>query len=116
MRAKPPPPGTALCRLDDIADPGAKGFVFGSDIERFEVFVVRYQDAVFGYINRCPHAFTPLDTFPDHFLTRERDLIVCSTHGALFSIVDGQCVAGPCVGASLTPIELKLVDEVVTMA
>ena len=53
---------------------------------------------LFGYIDRCPHNGTPLAVFPDRYLTRERDLLLCGTHGALFRIGDGRCIAGPCEG------------------
>ncbi|MEE8263379.1 MAG: Rieske (2Fe-2S) protein, partial [Gammaproteobacteria bacterium] len=39
---------------------------------------------------------------PDQFLDETGNLLQCATHGALFRIEDGFCVAGPCTGASLT--------------
>jgi nitrite reductase/ring-hydroxylating ferredoxin subunit len=101
-----PPPGTALCRLDDIADPGAKGFAFGEGKERFEMFVVRARGGVFGYVNACPHLGATLDTFPDQFLTQDRAYIICSFHGAQFQIEDGVCVIGPCEKKRLSRVEL----------
>ena len=56
-----------------------------------------------GYIDRCPHAGMPLALLPNRYLTREGDLIVCSSHGALFRPDDGLCVGGPCAGKWLTP-------------
>jgi nitrite reductase/ring-hydroxylating ferredoxin subunit len=44
-----------------------------------------------------------LAALPDRYLTREGDLIVCSTHGAMFRPHDGLCLAGPCEGRSLWP-------------
>jgi nitrite reductase/ring-hydroxylating ferredoxin subunit len=35
-------------------------------------------------------------------------LIQCSSHGALFEIDTGLCLAGPCPGARLRPIELRI--------
>ena len=51
------PGPTVLCRLDDIAVPGAKsfGFGFGSGAMRREIFVVRDESGVHGYENVCPH-------------------------------------------------------------
>ncbi|HWF01953.1 MAG TPA: Rieske (2Fe-2S) protein, partial [Caulobacteraceae bacterium] len=40
---------------------------------------------------------------PDRYLTRENDLILCGSHGALFRIGSGQCIAGPCAGRALWP-------------
>lgn len=105
-----------LCRLDDLADRSGKGFGFGAGGERFEMFVVRRGDRVFGYVNVCPHARTPLDWTPDRFLTRDRENLLCATHGARFRIEDGFCVAGPCPGASLTPVPVAVEDGNVVVA
>ncbi len=103
-----PGAGTFLCRIDEIADPGAKGFVFGDGDTRWEVFAVRKGDAIHAYENACPHAGTPLDMFPDRFLTRDRARILCSTHGAQFRIEDGHCVSGPCVGDRLRAVGVSI--------
>ena len=96
-----PPTGVRLCALDDLADPGAKGFMFREGDAMFLGFVVRLGDTVRGYIDHCPHAGMPLALLPNRYLTREGDLILCSSHGALFRPRDGLCVAGPCAGKSL---------------
>lgn len=98
-------PGTALCRLDEIPDPGGKGFRVGRR-ERF--FVIRRSDEIFAYVNLCPHQGTPLDWKPDTFLTWDKSLIQCATHGAVFNIGDGVCVAGPCVRQSLKPVGVRI--------
>jgi nitrite reductase/ring-hydroxylating ferredoxin subunit len=95
-----PAPGVRLCALADIPDPGAKGFVFREGDYLFAGFVVRKDGAVHGFVDRCPHTGTPLAAFPDRYFTRERDLLLCATHGALFRPADGRCVAGPCEGRS----------------
>lgn len=89
----------ALCAVDAIADPGARGF----ELEGRRIFAVRKAGEVRVYLNVCPHRFSPLELEPDQFLDLEREYILCSTHGALFRITDGICVSGPCKGAALTP-------------
>lgn len=111
-----PAPGVALCRLDEIADPGAKGFQFRDGEALFAGFVVRRGASVVGYVDRCPHAGSPLALMGDRYLTREKDLIVCSAHGALFAIAGGACVAGPCVGARLSPWPVRIEAGVVATA
>jgi nitrite reductase/ring-hydroxylating ferredoxin subunit len=108
-----PAPGALLCRLSEIADPGAKGFVFRTGEKLFMGFLVRQGAEVFGYIDRCPHAGLPLATFGDRFLTREGDLILCSSHGALFRPRDGLCIGGPCAGRALWPWRVRVEGEVV---
>ena len=94
----------ALCPLDDIADGGSAGFEVAGKL----VMAIRQGDTVFAYVNSCPHVGTPLDMWPGRFLTRDGEYILCATHGALFRIEDGHCVAGPCVGRGLTPIEARV--------
>lgn len=113
--SKAPPAGTQLCALDDIDIPGAKGFTFGEGRERFDMFVVRTKKECLAYVNACPHAFTPLETFTDKFLTRQKDQILCTTHGALFNLDDGFCTSGPCAGKSLVPIPIEIRDGQVTI-
>jgi nitrite reductase/ring-hydroxylating ferredoxin subunit len=110
-----PDAGTRLCALAEIPDPGAKGFRFRQGGYLFLGFVVRRGENVRGYIDRCPHAGTPLALVGDRFLTREGDLILCSTHGALFRLDDGACVAGPCPGARLAPWPVAVEDGVVAV-
>ena len=76
--------------------------------------VVRTGGQVIGYIDRCPHTGMPLALF-DNFLTREKDLILCSSHGALFEPKGGKCVAGPCAGRFLWawPVKVEGGDVVV---
>jgi len=103
-----PAAGTRLCALDEIPSPGAKGFRFRQDEAMFAGFVVRQGEALFGYVDSCPHAGWPLAGFAGRFLTRENDLILCGGHGALFQIEDGVCVAGPCPGQTLVPWPVRI--------
>ena len=97
-----------LCRLDEIPDPGSRGFDFREGDSLHSVFVVRTGGTVRAYENSCPHTAGPLDWVPDQFLTREKDMILCATHGALFRIEDGHCLSGPCVGENLTPLPVSI--------
>ena len=97
------PAGVKLGALDLVADGGARNFVLQLRAGRFHGFVIRRGDAVFGYVDRCPHAGVPMARVLDDYLTPRGDLIVCSWHGALFRIEDGLCVGGPCMGQRLDP-------------
>ena len=102
------------CRLDEIPDGSAKGLVLPNpDGAPLRVIVLRRGDGVLAYRNRCPHRGTPLDVRPDDFLDRERGHFVCGTHGALFRIDDGYCVAGPCAGDRLDPIAARVENGIV---
>jgi nitrite reductase/ring-hydroxylating ferredoxin subunit len=97
-----------LCWLDELEDPGAKGFTLEAEDGRREIFVVRRLGHVFGYENSCPHKGTTLDFMPDQFLTRDRRHLLCSTHGALFEISTGLCIYGPCHGRSLKALPVAV--------
>ena len=103
--------GIVLCRLEEIEDGGANGFVLGEGLDAEEVFVVRHGRRLYGYVNSCPHTGVPLEIVPDRFLNADGSHIICSTHGALFRIEDGHCVAGPCAGDCLTAAPLRLDAE-----
>jgi nitrite reductase/ring-hydroxylating ferredoxin subunit len=100
--------GRPLCRLDEIADPGSKGF----ELEDRSIFVVRRGADVAGYVNSCPHTGGPLEWIEDQFLDFAREHIVCATHGATFRVGDGRCIAGPCTGDRLTPVRIALIEGV----
>ena len=106
----PAPAGRVLCRLDDIEDGQAKSFSFGEGMDAREIFVVREDDRVFGYVNSCPHLGTPLNWAGDTFISEDSGLIICATHGALFEIEDGACVSGPCAGQSLEAAPVTVDD------
>ena len=104
-----------VCRLSEI-EGGARGFSIGGSDWPLRILVVRVADTVRGYLNRCPHAGHPLDLRPQHFLTADGALILCSSHGALFEKPTGYCVAGPCAGRSLIPVPLEVKCGVVLLA
>lgn len=100
-----------LCRLDEIPDGQARGFRLRDAAGReVRIFVVRRGGSAWAYVNRCPHRGTPLDWTPDHLLDTEGRHLVCATHGAIFRVEDGVCLAGPCMGDQLTPVPLELAE------
>lgn len=103
--------GTALCHVDEIRDGTARGFAVGA--KKLGILVVRRGAGVYAYVNRCPHVGTPLDWSPDEFMDRDGRHLLCATHGALFEVDDGLCIAGPCQGDRLEPFPIAVRDGVV---
>ena len=101
---------TRLCALSEIADPGTYEFSWGEGSWPLSLFVVRRGDAVFGFVNRCPHAGHELNLRPNDFLTSDGELLMCRSHGARFRLEDGFCVLGPCPGARLTAFGVEIID------
>jgi nitrite reductase/ring-hydroxylating ferredoxin subunit len=105
-----------ICALDELDDPGARAFVRGSGDWPLRGFVVRRGDLVRAYVNHCPHVGHALDLRPGEFLTQDGALILCSSHGALFEPDAGLCIAGPCSGARLRSLPLRIVAGYVLLA
>lgn len=105
-----------ICRLADLDEHGARGFKVGGGDWPLRGFVVRCGNEVRGYLNRCPHAGHPLDLIPNRFLTADRALILCASHGALFEKDHGLCLAGPCAGEALSPLPLVVSGDLVLLA
>ena len=107
------PAGSQLCRVDEIPDGDTKGFTLGEGDWPLRGLLVRTGERVRGFLNTCPHAGHRLGFHTDRFLTPDRTLILCRSHGALFDKQSGVCVAGPCVGEALRPVPVEVVDGVV---
>lgn len=86
-----------LCASAELAEGQSRGFQLGE----LKVLAVRKNAAVHVYENRCPHRGVGLEWIADQFLDESGSLIQCATHGALFLIDSGECVAGPCAGQAL---------------
>ncbi|MGI9302005.1 MAG: Rieske (2Fe-2S) protein [Gammaproteobacteria bacterium] len=68
---------------------------------------------VYCYRNACPRTGTPLDWLPDQFLDVDKELIMCSTHGAELRIEDGFCVSGPCLNQRVVAVSVLVEEGVV---
>ncbi|MGA7802000.1 MAG: Rieske 2Fe-2S domain-containing protein [Gammaproteobacteria bacterium] len=90
--------------MDELPDPGSRGFSVPQPNGVRDIFVVRRGQQVFAYRNCCPHTGGPLDWVPDRFLDLDGAYIQCATHDARFEIGSGRCVAGPCAGDALIPV------------
>lgn len=73
-----------------------------------EGFIVNVDGGYHAYVNRCPHAGTPLDLRPNEFMTEDGRYLICSTHGAIFEQHSGVCIEGPCPGARLDLLDVKV--------
>lgn len=97
----------SLCRLDAVPDGGA--CVADAGLAD-DVVIVRRGRQAWAYINRCPHFSVCLDYEPGDVLTYGGKVLMCAHHSALFRFEDGQCIEGPCTGAALTPVAIRIVD------
>ena len=102
-----------ICPVDQIETPGSYGFTVKAGKYPLYGFVVRTEIGFHGYKNTCPHAGRPLDWAPHAFLTKDKQHIMCSAHGAMFEPGTGLCVHGPCLGRSLETWNIEVRDDVV---
>lgn len=105
-----------LCALAELDATGSRGFTVGEGDWPLRGFVVQTTAGVAAYVNTCPHAGHPLNFRQDRFLTPDRGLILCASHGALFTRDGGLCIAGPCPGQTLRPVPVEVVGKHVLLA
>jgi len=103
----------AVGRFDELEDPGCREFSIGEGDWPFRGFVVRKGDDVYAYQNFCVHVGHPLNWSPDRFLTKDKDALICASHGATYEIETGYCYAGPGSGRMLKKVDVEVRDGVV---
>lgn len=110
-----PDPATFLIALDAIADGGFAEVEAAVDGEPESIILHRDGNDVRAWLNICPHAGRRLDWAPGEFLKSKEGLLVCAVHGASFELDGGCCVAGPCRGEALRPVEVSVIDGLVRL-
>lgn len=97
-----------ICRVDEIEDPGARGFLPGE--RQDQVFVVRRDGGIYVYLNLCPHQAQALELRKDHYLNAAKTEVICYAHGAHFDIASGECIDGVCEGQFLIEVPHRIED------
>ncbi|MFK3818056.1 Rieske (2Fe-2S) protein [Pseudomonas sp. NPDC089407] len=97
-----------LCQLEDIADGGALGLPDHAQLHPSGLVAVRQAQSVWVYLNRCPHFSVPLNYRPQTFCTYRGKVLMCAHHSAMFRFEDGMCVEGPCQGARLDSVQVRV--------
>jgi nitrite reductase/ring-hydroxylating ferredoxin subunit len=97
--------------VDELVAGEVRRASLGVDAEGrpFQVMVLRDADGrIVAYRNLCQHLPVPLDGGTGELLTDDGAHLICGTHGALYRLGDGLCVEGPCEGASLEPLPVRV--------
>jgi nitrite reductase/ring-hydroxylating ferredoxin subunit len=87
---------------------GGKEVIVESQGKRYYLMLFERDGEISGYHNVCPHQGRNLNFAPDRFLFDPQGQLVCPHHGALFEVASGLCVQGPCRGAALRKIALRV--------
>lgn len=104
-----------LCLASDITETG-KEVIFENQGKRSYLLLLRHGDEVLAYHNVCPHQGRNLNFAPDRFLFDPAGRLVCPHHGAMFEVADGLCVQGPCQGAALRKVQVRVEGDAVVLA
>jgi nitrite reductase/ring-hydroxylating ferredoxin subunit len=89
-----------ICASTALVDggDGVRFTVRQDDGAALPAFAIRHRREVHAYANRCAHRGVELDWEPGRFFDRERQYLICATHGALYAPATGACRGGPCGG------------------
>ncbi len=96
-----------LCNLETLKErETAFSFNVSKDGRIWSAFVIRFEGQPRAYLNVCAHAALRLDGGSGQFFSRNRQYLVCLSHGAIFEPETGNCIGGPCRGLSLIPLQI----------
>ena len=108
---------TWRCAADALGPGETATFALRMRGRTVRAFLVNHEGGHHAYVNRCPHAGTTLDAWPNEFFTEDGRHLICATHGAVFAPDTGVCLEGPCPGTRLERLPVvRRGDELVVGA
>ncbi|MFQ5850993.1 MAG: Rieske (2Fe-2S) protein [Candidatus Binatia bacterium] len=96
---------------DEIPHGTTKKFLLRCHGRAAECLLVGFEGKIFGYVNRCCHIPLPMDWVDNRFFTEDKQHLICANHGATYEPTTGECIWGPCFGASLKRVPLEVTQE-----
>jgi nitrite reductase/ring-hydroxylating ferredoxin subunit len=100
-----------IATLSELKAKKAVKFQYRQEGISREGFVAFFEGRVVAYENVCRHVPITLDYGDSRFFDAEGSHFICQTHGATYEPLTGKCIAGPCTGASLKPLRVKIEGE-----
>lgn len=100
-----------VCQETEIVARTVRTASLGYDEKGRPVQAIVLRDAqgvIVAYRNLCRHLPVPLDGGTGELLSEDGVHLLCGTHGALYRLGDGTCVDGPCKGAALEPLAVRV--------
>jgi len=106
-----------IAAVEDVPDDGSLLFTVRrrSDDECEEAILVTGGDEVRCWRNYCQH-LTHIRLDKGSGVPTRNGELVCANHGAMFETDSGYCTFGPCEGAYLDAIEIRVEDGSVVLA
>lgn len=106
-----PPLGTRVCALSDLAEKTILSLEIESEKGKFPLLAVMDGERPRAFVNACPHQYLPLDFHGDNILSADGRKLMCTSHGAGFSVDDGRCIEGPADGCALDAVPVNVDGE-----
>ena len=100
--------GVIVGRVDELSHGTTKKFLLRCGGRTVEGFLLNYEGQLFAYLNRCCHISLSMDWVDNQFFTEDKRYLICANHGATYEPTTGECVWGPCFGASLQALSLQV--------
>lgn len=100
-----PENGEYLGKLSELSEGGIHEVIFGEGKEAFRIIMMKQDNGVKAYLNRCPHFGVAMNTQQNTFLLLPEHRLMCAIHCAVFQMSDGLCVDGPVKGDHLNAID-----------
>jgi nitrite reductase/ring-hydroxylating ferredoxin subunit len=97
-----------VCAAEDLVERGdGVRLALAEGHDAATAFVIRFDGKPRAYRNRCANRSIELDWLPGRFFDDAGLYLICAMHGATYRADTGLCVAGPCVGAVLEPLQCE---------
>lgn len=80
--------------------------------EEREAILVRTDEGIAGWLNYCQH-YTHITLDKGSGAEMRNGEVICTNHGAYFEADSGRCTFGPCEGAYLTELDVRVDDGAV---
>jgi nitrite reductase/ring-hydroxylating ferredoxin subunit len=98
-------------KMSDLTHGTSKKFTLRCGGHNMEAMLINFEGDMFAYLNRCRHIALSLDWVDNEFFTEDKRYLICANHGATYEPKTGQCIWGPCAGASLQGVPLEIEGE-----
>jgi nitrite reductase/ring-hydroxylating ferredoxin subunit len=97
----------AICTSSDLPELGKVAVSLNYRGIREEALVIRYQGAVYAYINRCVHMPKALDCEHCHIFDETGRYLQCSMHTIHYDPTTGEALSEICLGKKLTAVRVE---------
>jgi nitrite reductase/ring-hydroxylating ferredoxin subunit len=97
-----------IASASSVSEGSTQKFQFVRDGKTVAGFIARVQGRLVAYENVCRHLPVSLDYDDNRFFTEDGAHFICQTHGAIYEPARGLCVRGPCAGAKLKPLPIRV--------